>query len=72
MNIHIPMPKYMGQRTHIHLDVEHVRGFFGIHPLPYHRSFHHWMAGANARFLVLIGLWHVAFVAVGFLLGKLA
>jgi hypothetical protein len=49
---------------------QHLRGFFNIHPVPYHRAFHHWMAGANARFWFLIAVWHLLAVGFGVLIGK--
>ena len=50
---------------------EHIRGFFDVKPIPYHRAFHDWMAGANARFWTYIVLWHLFCVAVGVLIGGL-
>lgn len=49
---------------------QHLRGFFDIQPVPFHRAFHDWMAGAKARLWFWVALWHLMFVGIGILIGR--
>lgn len=47
-----------------------IRGFFWIHPAPYHRAFHQWVSGMSASCTLILLAVPVAIFAAGFFVGR--